>query len=628
VKYCDACRASYPTEFSTCPKDQSVLRSITELLPGMVVRGKYQILEKIGAGGMGAVYKARHTAFGETRAIKLVASQFAADSSFLARFRAEAVVARRLAHPNAVRVEDLDTTENGLPFIVMEYVEGTSLRSVLAREGALPATRAVEIARQTCAALAAAHQLGVVHRDIKPDNLLLADGGATVKVLDFGLAKVKDGFDLGADQVATQTGRVLGTPQYMSPEQAMGRRGDEIDGRSDLYSLGVVVYEMLTGILPFRADSAMSMLLQHIQQVPTPPDAMRADLAIPRPLGQLVMKALEKDPNARFATAAEMGDALAAIATMPLPAARPRGPASAPTSPEAPTLLQPRATPPATAAAASRVAVAPHSGARTAALPRGERTARQPAPAASAAAVARTARVTLPQPERSASSASFLLWTAAGIATLVVGVAMSRRSGPHAPQPTPSATPATVPAAAPPEPAPEAATQPAGGSDPEIRAELQRVFFASDALREASLRVDVTNGIVTLSGEVPSAAAGELAASLAGSVRGVRRVFNMASPPPPAAAQAAAGAAATAPAETAEALVRPSPLSPGIDSEVRRLLGDARRLIESGDHSSAEQLFDAVLKIDPTNAIALDALQRLRERRPPPPHGRPPRPPR
>src|SRR5215510_1697145 len=162
----------------------------------MVIRGKYEILSKVGSGGMASVYKARHVAFGEVVALKLVGTRLAGDADFLKRFRNEAIVTRRLQHPNAVHVDDLDSTEDGRPFIVMEYVDGRSLRELVRAEGPQPLARAVSVTRQVCSALAAAHALGITHRDIKPDNILLAhaaDGSDVVKVLDFGIARVKEG---------------------------------------------------------------------------------------------------------------------------------------------------------------------------------------------------------------------------------------------------------------------------------------------------------------------------------------------------------------------------------------------------------------------------------------------------
>ena len=314
MKFCDTCHTSYPNEFNTCPKDQAQLRALSELLQGMVIRDKYQVLEKIGAGGMAVVYKARHLAFNEIRALKLVSSRMLEDQDFLKRLKTEAVITRKLQHANAVRVDDIDTTEDGRPFIVMEYVEGQNLRQAIAKEGRIPVNRALKIAMQVALALSAAHRLGITHRDIKPDNILLVtqpDGSDLVKVLDFGIAKVREGaFDTGAGYTATQTGMVVGTPQYISPEQAMGKHGKEVDGRADLYSLGVVIYEMITGQLPFESDTPMGMLIHHIQTAPRPPHLLKPELNIPDPVSRLLMKALAKHPEDRFQSADEMYEAL------------------------------------------------------------------------------------------------------------------------------------------------------------------------------------------------------------------------------------------------------------------------------------------------------------------------------
>lgn len=314
MKYCATCNTVYPADFQCCPKDGVALSCSSELLPGMVIRDKYQILKQLGAGGMATVYQVRHLAFDEIRAIKLINNQLADDDQIIKRLRSEAVTARKLHHPNAVRVDDLDRTEEGRPFIVMEYVEGRNLRTVIRQEGPLPALRALSIAAQTASALAAAHKLGITHRDIKPDNIHLIpmpDGSDFVKVLDFGIAKFTQA--LSASGPLTASGLLVGTPQYVSPEQVMGKQGVEVDGRSDLYALGIVLYEMLTGRLPFESDTPVGLLVHHLHTAPIPPHELRPDLGIPRSVSAVLMKALEKDPDQRFRDAQEMRGAILSV---------------------------------------------------------------------------------------------------------------------------------------------------------------------------------------------------------------------------------------------------------------------------------------------------------------------------
>src|SRR3972149_4968603 len=273
MKSCPACQNLYPANFTVCPKDGVTLRTVTELSEGAVLRGKYQILGKLGQGGMGIVYKARHLHFDELCALKVVTSHLADEAGFLQRFRAEGLGMGKPSPPNAIR-----------------------------------------ITMQAASALGAAHQLGIIHRDIKPANILLsqtADGGDFIKVLDFGVAKVKEGSTLVMGASLTRTGFVVGTPEYMSPEQARGVRGEELDGRTDLSSLGVVLYEMLTGRLPFTADTPVMMLMAHVQTEPLDPRQLRADL--PAPLTALVLRTLEKDPDRRFASAEALREALESL---------------------------------------------------------------------------------------------------------------------------------------------------------------------------------------------------------------------------------------------------------------------------------------------------------------------------
>jgi len=302
VKACPVCKSTYPQNFAVCPRDGTPLSEVGVWSEGAVIRGKYRILSKIGEGGMGAVYKALHLRFNELRALKVISVALAAESSFVNRFEKEAVLTRKLQHPNAVRVDDIDEAEDGRPFIVMEYIEGRDLKRVIQAEGTLAVPRVCSIVRQVAAALDAAHELGIVHRDIKPENVVLigTPGREQAKVLDFGIAKIREA---GAEQAGggtmTATGVIIGSPSYMSPEQAQGMKGDQLDGRSDLYSLGVVMYQMLTGLLPLKADTTMSMLMAHIQTPPTPLRVARPDLHVPDSVAELVMQLLEKKREAR-----------------------------------------------------------------------------------------------------------------------------------------------------------------------------------------------------------------------------------------------------------------------------------------------------------------------------------------
>jgi serine/threonine-protein kinase len=306
MKTCPTCQGSYPNNYAVCPQDGSALEDVGIWTEGSVIRGKYRILSKVGQGGMGAVYKALHLAFDELRALKVIVPEILHDQLFVRRFRQEAVITRKLQHPNAVRVDDIDEAEDGRPFIVMEFIQGKSLKKLIEQEGPLRVPRVCSIIKQVASALDAAHRLGMVHRDIKPDNIALIESpeGELVKVLDFGIAKMKEArAGEASGMTLTGMGMVIGTPQYVSPEQAMGKRGDELDGRSDLYSLGVVMYEMLTGVLPFKAETTMGMLLAHMQQPPRPIPTLRPELQIPEPIVRLAMRLLEKDPAQRPANA-------------------------------------------------------------------------------------------------------------------------------------------------------------------------------------------------------------------------------------------------------------------------------------------------------------------------------------
>jgi eukaryotic-like serine/threonine-protein kinase len=331
MKYCTACQKTYPTDHDVCPADQTRLQVAHELQPGMIIRNKYQILDRIGIGGMGLVYRGRHLTFNELCAIKIVNDDIAGNASFLQRFQTEAMVTRKLRHPNAVRVDDFDYTEDGRPFIVMELVEGKNVSEVLQAEGALAVPRAVRIARQVGQAIGVAHKLGIVHRDLKPGNIILTkdeQGQETAKVLDFGIAKLRE--VVGEDRPEmTMTGMVVGTPLYMSPEQFLGKKaGGEVDGRTDIYSLGVVLYQMITAQLPFEAETPYALMLQHLQTSARPPHEVKPELRIPSALSQVILKAMEKSREQRFQTAEDFVAALdqvtaVSVATAPVGVATP-----------------------------------------------------------------------------------------------------------------------------------------------------------------------------------------------------------------------------------------------------------------------------------------------------------------
>ncbi len=296
MKQCPICDTNYTDEQTTCSTDGAALLEIREWPPGTMVRGKYRILAKAGQGGMGAVYKATHVVFEELWALKVMASQLAADPKFVRRFRQEAQAARKLQHQNIVRVQDFDQAEDGSPFIVMEYVDGVSLQQLMkAARGPLPLARALWIARGIAEGLGAAHVLGMIHRDVKPENVLLArdaQGRDVPKILDFGIVAMKEG------STSLSTGLLL-TPAYGSPEQWRGMRASELDGRSDLYALGVALYEMVTGRSPFQVQNDAGWMHAHLEESPPPPSQLNPELAEAAGVDALVLRLIEKDRERR-----------------------------------------------------------------------------------------------------------------------------------------------------------------------------------------------------------------------------------------------------------------------------------------------------------------------------------------
>jgi len=281
-------------------------------MTGRVIQGRFEILDEIGRGGMGIVFRARQLSLDRIVALKVLSADLVQDAAFRERFRQEARIIARLNHPNIVQVYDVyDLEDDGGFCIVMEYLQGGSLRELLKAAGRLPIPRALLIARQVAAGLGYAHAQGIVHRDIKPDNImLLADD--RVKLMDFGIARLREG------TVRTEAGTTMGTPQFMSPEQAAGKA---VDARSDLYSLAVALYGMVTGALPFTGDSPVTIALRQIQDVPARPSEVFP--GVPPALDALILKGMAKRPEERFQSAEELRAALSefgASERLPTPA--------------------------------------------------------------------------------------------------------------------------------------------------------------------------------------------------------------------------------------------------------------------------------------------------------------------
>jgi eukaryotic-like serine/threonine-protein kinase len=274
--------------------------AVSDTLIGTVFDGRYRIIRKLGAGGMAEVYLAEDQELGRRVAIKILNDRHAADDSFVERFRREAKNAAGLSHPNIVSIYDRGEAE-GTYYIAMEFLDGRSLKELIVGRGQAPIKIAIDYARQILAALGAAHRHGIVHRDIKPHNVLVG-GEGRLKVTDFGIARS------GASQM-TEVGSIIGTAQYLSPEQA---RGAPVDQTSDLYSVGVVLYEMLTGQVPFTGDTPLEIAMKHLSEVPKPPSELRSD--VPHDLDSVVLRALAKEPGERYQSAEEMDADLARIA--------------------------------------------------------------------------------------------------------------------------------------------------------------------------------------------------------------------------------------------------------------------------------------------------------------------------
>ncbi len=316
MKKCPNCGVEYKDTTTLCPSDGAVLVRTEDTLIGQTLAGKYRVDEFLSEGGMGTVYRGTHILMDKIVAIKVLHPALAADDKIVARFSREARAASRISHPHALNVTDFGESEDGIVFLVMEFLNGRTLKEVVRTDGSMPLVRAVEIMRQVCGALEAAHAENVVHRDLKSDNIMLLDvgGGDWVKVLDFGIAKIQE--TDGRDPDLTAPNLIIGTPQYMSPEQCS--QASEIDSRSDIYSLGVILFELLAGHVPFVGESATAVMMQHLQD--EPPDLLAERSDLPPEVGQVVARALAKKPEDRFQKVGELSESLTLAAEKEVPA--------------------------------------------------------------------------------------------------------------------------------------------------------------------------------------------------------------------------------------------------------------------------------------------------------------------
>src|SRR5690606_15710074 len=322
MRICPRCRSKYPTQERFCRQDASVLVEPTDMARMGTTVGNYHLQEILGRGGMGTVYSGEHVYIGKKVAVKVLHPRFARYEDAVKRFLREARAASSINHPNIVDVTDFGPTQDGGVYFVMEYLEGTSLEDLIEKRGAIPLHRALNVANQMALALAAAHEKGIIHRDLKPDNIMLirkpgrrdlirmldtADDATTqrfviekedeydfVKILDFGIAKVLHHEEVAPGQ--TLAGAVFGTPEYMSTEAA---RGEEVDHRADIYSCGVILFDMMTGRSPFEAQAAAEVLAMQINKPPPSPREVSPHLEITEGADRLVLKAMSKDPNQR-----------------------------------------------------------------------------------------------------------------------------------------------------------------------------------------------------------------------------------------------------------------------------------------------------------------------------------------
>ena len=324
MKYCTACNTKYDDSVSFCSLDGEVLEADPASIVNTVLDGQYQMEALLGKGGMGAVYRARHILLGDRVAIKVLPPEVRTNTEWLRRFRREGQAARRFRHANAVTVYDLRTAADGTIYMVMEYVEGHTLDLAIKTRGRFSAAEALDVLTPIMSVLDTAHSMGVVHRDLKPENIMIGkagDGPPVVKLLDLGIAKMREiaGSDNGGNTALTMAGQVLGTPYYMSPEQwgeIPRDQNEEIDGRADIYSLGLVFYEMILGRRCFSGNTLHELRREHVATMPRPLREVVPD--VPRGFSDAIERATAKDRGDRQTTAGQLANELrAGLSTAP-----------------------------------------------------------------------------------------------------------------------------------------------------------------------------------------------------------------------------------------------------------------------------------------------------------------------